>query len=144
MKLNLTILFLLSYLVSFGQTALKEVAVVQNKTGFSNGRLKDVQVVFSGKYTQWPLTKETTTIVLPSSKCASAKISASVIYKSSVKEMQKYWLSLVFQGRANPPVFLDSDAEIIAYVLKTPGAIGVIAAESRKMVDNKYLFLFVE
>ena len=58
--------------------------------------------------------------------------------------MQKYWLSLVFQGRTSPPVFLDSDAEIIAYVLKTPGAIGVIAAESRKTVDSKYLFLFVE
>jgi hypothetical protein len=144
MKLNLTILFLLSCFASFGQTAFNEIAIVQNKTGFSNGRLKDVQNVFSGKYSQWPLTKETTTIVLPSSKCASAKISAAVIYKSSVKDVQKYWLSLVFQGRANPPVFLDSDAEIIAYVLKTPGAIGVIAAESRKTVENKYLFLFVE
>jgi hypothetical protein len=144
MKLNLTILFLLSCLVSFGQTSIKDIAVVQNKTGFTNGKLKEVQNVFRGKYSQWPVTKEATIIVLPSSKCASANNTASVIYKSSVKDMQKYWLSLVFQGRANPPVFLDSDAEIIAYVLKTPGAIGVIAADSKKTVENKYLFLFVE
>ena len=144
MKLNLTIFFLFSCFVSFGQTSMKDIAVVQNKTGFINGRMKDVQDVFLGKYSRWPVTKEQTTIVLPSSKCASANTTASVIYKTSVKEMQKYWLSLVFQGRANPPFFLDSDAEIIAYVLKTPGAIGVVAAESRKTVDNKYLFLFVE
>jgi hypothetical protein len=144
MKFHLTILFLLSCLVSFGQTSFKDIAVVQNQTGFINGKLKDVQGVFLGKYSRWPATKEQTTIVLPSSKCASATLISSVIYKSSVKEMQKYWLSLVFQGRTSPPVFLDSDAEIIAYVLKTPGAIGVIAAESRKTVDNKYLFLFVE
>jgi len=144
MRLKLTILLLFFCFVSFGQTTVKDIAVIQNKTGFINGRLKDVQDVFLGKYTRWPVTKELTTIVLPSSKCASAITTASVIYKTSVKEMQKYWLSLVFQGRANPPVFLDSDAEIIAYVLKTPGAIGVISAESIKTVDNKFLFLFVE
>ena len=136
--------FLFGFFATYGQTSVRGIAVVQNNTGFINGRLKDVQDVFLGKYSRWTVTKEQTTIVLPSSKSASANTTASVIYKTSVKEMQKYWLSLVFQGRTNPPVFLDSDAEIIAYVLKTPGAIGVIAAESRSAVDNKFLFLFVE
>jgi len=144
MKFNLITIFILSCFVSFGQTSVKDVAIIQNKTGFTNGTLKDVQAVFRGKYSQWPITNEITIIVLPSSKCPSANTTASVIYKSSVKEMQKYWLSLVFQGRANPPVFLDSDAEIITYVLKTPGAIGIISAESRKAIDNKFLFLFIE
>ena len=138
------ILFLFNCLASTAQTSFTDIAVVQNKTGFTNGRMKDLQSVFLGKYSQWPSTKETVTIVLPSSKCASAVKSASAIYNSTVKEMQKYWLSLVFQGRANPPVFLDSDAEIIDYVLKTPGAIGVIADESKKGIENKYLFLLVQ
>ena len=41
--------------------------------------------------------------------------------------MQKFWLSLVFQGRNNPPVFLDSDKDIISYIEKNPGAIGIIS-----------------
>ena len=137
-------MFLLSCLVTRGQTSFKNIAVVQNKTGFINGKLKDVQGVFRGKYSQWPSTREAVTIVLPASKCTSANTVASVVYNGTVKEMQKFWLSLVFQGRSNPPVFLETDAEIIAFVLKTPGAIGVVSDQSIKGIDNKYLFLFIE
>jgi hypothetical protein len=64
--------------------------------------------------------------VLPSQKNESAALTAKVFYGTTVKGMQKFWLSLVFQGRANPPIFLDTDEEIIIYVQKNPGSIGVI------------------
>ena len=47
--------------------------------------------------------------------------------------VQKFWLSLVFQGRANPPVFLDDDSDIINYVRKTPGALGVVSTNAQNI-----------
>ena len=65
-------------------------------------------------------------IVLPSKKNISIAEISSYIYETSTTGMQKFWLSQVFQGRSNPPVFLDTDEEIIRYVDKNPGAIGIV------------------
>jgi ABC-type phosphate transport system substrate-binding protein len=65
-------------------------------------------------------------VVLPSNKSENAESVAKNLYGGSVTAMQKFWLALVFQGRANPPVFLQTSEEIIEYISKNPGAIGVI------------------
>jgi len=41
-------------------------------------------------------------------------------------EFQKHWLSIVFQGRANAPVFLNSEEEVLAYIRGHKGAIGLL------------------
>jgi ABC-type phosphate transport system substrate-binding protein len=41
-----------------------------------------------------------------------------------------YYRSLVFTGRWSMPVTLSSDAEMVAYVSKTPGAIGFVSDAS--------------
>lgn len=128
----------------YAQPKMQDLSVIQNKTGFTKGRTKDVREVFLGKYSSWPVTREQTIIVLPSSKSASAASVSFVIYNGGVKQMQKYWLSLVFQGRANPPVFLDSDEEIVQYVLKTPGAIGLVLKNSKLIIEEKYQFLLAD
>jgi hypothetical protein len=51
---------------------------------------------------------------------------AKSIYNTTPQGVKKYWLSLVFQGRANPPTFLESDSAIISYIQDTPGAMGFI------------------
>jgi ABC-type phosphate transport system substrate-binding protein len=53
------------------------------------------------------------------------------MFDGTVKSMQKYWLSLVFQGRSNPPIFLENDQETIQFIQKNPGAIGFISSETR-------------
>jgi TonB family protein len=40
--------------------------------------------------------------------------------------LQSYYRTLVFTGRGSMPRSLDSDAEVVAYVLKTRGAIGYV------------------
>jgi TonB family protein len=42
--------------------------------------------------------------------------------------LQSYYRTLVFTGRGSMPRSLDSDAEVVAYVLKTRGAIGYVNA----------------
>jgi hypothetical protein len=51
---------------------------------------------------------------------------AQTVFGKDMKYVKKYWLNLVFQGRANAPVYLDSNEEILNYVKKHPGAIGVL------------------
>ena len=45
-------------------------------------------------------------------------------------DLQTYYRSLVFTGRGAMPKTLNSDAEVVAYVARTSGAIGYISPES--------------
>ena len=47
------------------------------------------------------------------------------IYNMSPNELNKYFLALVFQGKAKAPTFFTSENELLSYVARTPGAIGV-------------------
>ena len=55
--------------------------------------------------------------------------------------LQTYYRSLVFTGKASMPKMLAADAEVVAYVAKTKGAIGYVsadaAAEGVKTLDVK-------
>ncbi len=42
--------------------------------------------------------------------------------------LETYYRSLVFTGKANMPKMLSSDAEMVAYVARTKGAIGYVSA----------------
>jgi ABC-type phosphate transport system substrate-binding protein len=119
----------------YGQVSMNAVTIIGNKTGFSSNSAKEIKQVFRGKYANWS-TREQVIIVLPASKSSSAETVASVVYGNTVSGVQKYWLSLVFQGRSNPPVFLDTDEEIINYVKKTSGSIGVISSGNQKVPGN--------
>jgi hypothetical protein len=45
--------------------------------------------------------------------------------------LSTYYRSLVFTGKAGMPKICGSDAEVIAYVAKTKGAVGYVSAEAR-------------
>jgi len=137
---KITIIIALVFAITSGgklyaQTSMTAVTVIGNKIGFSANTSKEIKQVFRGKYTNWS-TNNQVIIVLPASKSISAEVVASSIYGNTVSGVQKYWLSLVFQGRANPPVFLDTDEEIINYVKKTVGAIGVVSAGAQNIPRN--------
>jgi ABC-type phosphate transport system substrate-binding protein len=137
-----TITFIITLLLAtifgeqlYAQTSMGGVTIIGNRTGFASNSSKEIKQVFRGKYANWS-TKQQVIIVLPASKSPSAEIVASTVYGNTVSGVQKYWLSLVFQGRANPPVFLDSDEEIINYVKRTSGSIGAIMAGNPDLPKN--------
>jgi ABC-type phosphate transport system substrate-binding protein len=139
---NILILFVFILLGSslMGQSALPDLTIIGNKTGFESTSLKEIRQIFKGKYSSWPIAKSTVTIVLPSPKSPTSQKVATQIYGNTVSGVQKYWLSLVFQGRANPPIFLDTDEEIVEIVRKNPGSIGIISSSypniSKSLVIN--------
>lgn len=110
----------------------EQIHVIGNRIGFNQSSLKGIKEIFKGKETYWK-NKEQVIIVLPSARSENATIVAKEIFAMSVTAMQKYWLQMVFQGRGNPPVFLSTDKEIIDYVAKNPGAIGLIYRKEKEV-----------
>jgi ABC-type phosphate transport system substrate-binding protein len=108
---------------------LSDYKIIGNSTGVVSLTEAEVKSYFKGKYTLWK-TGKSVKVVLHSSQSKHSSILAKLIFNTSQQGVQKYWMSLVFQGRANPPVFLDSDVLIAEYVAKTPGSIGIIHGKS--------------
>jgi hypothetical protein len=50
--------------------------------------------------------------------------------RKSDAALQTYYRSLVFTGKAKLPKILRTDAEVVAYVAKTRGAVGYVRAET--------------
>lgn len=113
--------------ISFSQE-IKKLIIIGNNTGLKETDSKTIRNIFRGKEQMWS-TKEQVIIVLPSVKSDFVETASNEIYQMSVTAMQRYWLSLVFQGRASPPVFLNSIKEMVAYVKENPGSICAIPAE---------------
>ena len=88
-----------------------------------------VKDVFKARYSIWSNGKSIT-ICLPASKSVHAEKVCREIYDKSVKDVQKFWLSIVFQGKAKSPYFFDTEKEMADFILKTPGAVGVITKSS--------------
>jgi ABC-type phosphate transport system substrate-binding protein len=130
-KAFLALIFSMYMLNGYSQT----LTVVGNNTGYTSVSTKVIKDVFKGKYSLWS-NKESIIIVLPSSKAVNAEAVAKYLYGTTFSGMQKYWLSLVFQGRANPPVFLDSDDEIIEYVKENSGAVGIVSSTNKNITNT--------
>ena len=112
------------------QLSLDGLMLIGNKTGLTSINRKQMDGIFRGTQSIWK-SKEQVIVVMPSSKAEFAEQFAASVLQMSHSALQKYWLALVFQGRANAPVFLNSSSEIIEYVKKNPGAIAVVKAAER-------------
>ncbi len=111
------------------QNMWSELIIVGNKIGRTQLSTKEVRDVFRAKTSTWS-NKISVSIALPSPQSSTAEPVARLIYGTKPPGVQKFWLSQVFQGRANPPSFFDSDQELIQFIQKTPGAIGVVASST--------------
>ncbi len=53
---------------------------------------------------------------------------SQAVHGRSAQQLAAYWQQQVFSGKDFPPQQKGSDAEVLAYVASTPGAIGYVAA----------------
>jgi ABC-type phosphate transport system substrate-binding protein len=53
---------------------------------------------------------------------------AQQVHERSAAAIAAYWNALIFSGRELPPLEKSTDADVIAYVRATPGAIGYVSA----------------
>lgn len=123
------------------QTAWGELYIIANKIGVTQMKAQEARNIFRANKTTWP-NKNAITIALPSPKSTTSEPMARLIYGTRPTSVQKFWLSLVFQGRATPPNFFDTDDDLIRFVQRTPGAIGVVSANTA--IPNTVLLIPIQ
>lgn len=58
----------------------------------------------------------------------------------TVPEVKVYWQQNIFSGHKIPPPEFDAEEEVVAYILRTPGAIGYVSSKT-KTAGSKILSL---
>ena len=128
---------------AYAQT--EELAIVANSQGApSEMAVFDMKTVFKGERQRW---KDGTKIVVALMKTTTpvGSTTAKRIYKMSGNDLNKYWLALVFQGKAKTPKFFNSEDDLKSFVAQTSGAIGAINAAAVGdgnfiLIDGKKVF----
>jgi ABC-type phosphate transport system substrate-binding protein len=82
--------------------------------------------VYLKKTTRWPSDEAIRPVDLGPGSPIRRAFSDDVL-KRSVSAIKSYWQQMVFSGRGVPPPELDSDGEVLKFVLKNHGAIGYVS-----------------
>ena len=89
-------------------------------------RLK-VGEMFLKKNTRWADGAPVMPVELPAKTQVRQRFTLE-IYGKQVIAISAYWQQMIFGGKAIPPPEKSSDADVVAYVRDTPGAIGYVWA----------------
>lgn len=81
---------------------------------------------FLKKVTRWPHDEAIRPADLDADSPVRRRFTQQVL-RRTVAAVKTYWQQLVFSGREVPPPELDSDWQVVRYVLKHPGSIGYIS-----------------
>lgn len=109
--------------------------VIVNESVNNSIKKKEINAYLKGERNYWPNGNKVV-ISLPSPKSELADIVAQSIFKTNITGMQKYWLALIFQGRVDPPNFIMTDEETIAFVKSNNGALGIIHSKNKLLASD--------
>lgn len=87
---------------------------------------KVIADAFLKKITRWPNDVPIRPVDLHPDSPARRRFSDEVLHRS-VAAVKSYWQQLVFSGRQIPPPELETEEQVVRYVLKNPGAIGYVS-----------------
>ncbi|MDP9034910.1 MAG: hypothetical protein M3O50_08885 [Myxococcota bacterium] len=95
---------------------------------------------FLRKITRWPNDIVIYPVDLTPNSPVRRKFSEEILHRS-VEAVKVYWQQRIFSGRDVPPPELDTDDDVVAYVLKHDGAVGYISEntdpDGAKVVEAK-------
>ena len=117
------------------------LVVIANGKGVpSEMKAEQLKSTMRGEKLRWPDGSKVIIALMKSSTPVGTNTSKK-IYNMSANELNKYWLALVFQGKADAPNFFNSEAELAEFVSQTKGAIGVVnqpsASSKTIVIDGK-------
>ena len=102
------------------------LVVIANGKGIpSEMKMDQLKSIMKGEKLRWPDGSKVIIALMKSSTPIGVNTSKK-IYNMSANELNKYWLALVFQGKADAPNFFNSESELEEFILQTNGAIGVV------------------
>ena len=100
--------------------------IVNNSVSVSSLSKKAVSDLFLKKATKWESGAAVTPVDQLDSSNAREGFSKAVHGKTAAA-VKSYWNQQIFSGRDVPPVEKKSDAEVLAFVRSTTGAIGYVS-----------------
>ena len=102
------------------------LTVISNQNGSpSSMKFSELKSIFMGEQQRWRSGTKIT-IALMKTNTPAGKITSQKIYGMSSDELNKFWLALVFQGKAQAPNFFNSAGDLETFVAQNPGAIGIL------------------
>ena len=120
-------IFIISILCHLSASAqdLNLVVIANGKGVPAEMKLPQLKSIMRGEKLRWPDGTKVIIALLKSSTPIGVTTSKKV-YNMSANELNKYWLALVFQGKADAPNFFNSESELEEFISQTNGAIGII------------------
>ncbi len=118
------LIILMTTLNSVAQT-LNLAAITNPKGALPELSFEELTAIMKGEKQRW---KDGTviTIALMKSSTSTGEATAKKVYGITGDGLNKYWLALVFQGKAKAPAFFNSPGDLETFVSQTPGAIGIL------------------
>jgi hypothetical protein len=109
------------------QTMDASAVVIANGIGQNTISAKELRSIMRGEGDSfWDNNTPVTVVLHATTNADCAKSALFLVNVARPSTLQRHWLSLVFQGRARPPIFQNDDARIIEFVRNTPGAIAIV------------------
>lgn len=103
----------------------KNLMVIANHTGAPESlKLAELKSVMMGEKDRWKSGSRIHIALLKTNTMLGKQI-AEKVFDMSPDELNRYWLGLVFQGKAQAPNFFSTVSELENYVSQNPGAIGI-------------------
>ena len=127
MKRLLITLFFVAAVSVLAEQAQAQLVIANPNVKASDASKADVKDVFTGGSSSLGGTHVTP--VLLKAGAANDAFLAAYVGKADAP-FRASWRSLVFSGQATMPKSVDSDAAMVEYVAKTPGAVGYIGKDS--------------
>jgi hypothetical protein len=81
---------------------------------------------FLRKLRWWPDGASIQPVDLPPSSPLRRRWSQEILFRS-VEAVKNYWQQLIFAGRDLPPPEMESETDVVDYVLRTAGAVGYVS-----------------
>lgn len=88
-------------------------------------KFSELKSILMGEKQRWK-NGDRILIALMKTNTAVGKATSEKVYDMSGDELNKFWLALVFQGKAQAPKFFASADELEDFVAQNPGAIGIV------------------
>ena len=129
-KILLSFIVIASILSLSSATSADEpnIMVIANEKGAPTSlTMKELKSIFQGEKQRWNDGTKISIAFMKSSTPVGSATSNKVL-KMSGDQLNKFWLALVFQGKAKAPFFYGSASEVESYVSQNAGAIGVVEA----------------
>src|SRR5690348_5305973 len=102
------------------------LTVISNKKGAPDQmKMIELKSVMMGERQRWK-NGDKIKIALMKTSTQIGDFTCKKVYDMNEDELKKFWLALVFQGKADPPVFFNSETELKNFVSENEGAIGIV------------------